>query len=77
MNKKLYKSDNRVISGVCGGIGEYFGIDPTLVRIIWAIVAVFGGAGLIMYIICACIIPVRPAGADNYPPQDNQNYPQN
>lgn len=55
--KKLYKSQtNRKICGVCGGIGEYFNIDPTLVRVVWAI---FGcvGAGILVYIICAIVMP--------------------
>ena len=78
MNKKLYKSNNRIISGVCGGIGEFFGIDPTLVRICWAIAVFIGGTGLILYIICACIMPVYPGpGAGNNPPPENQNYPEN
>lgn len=48
--KRLYKSANKKISGVCGGIGEYFGIDPTIVRTIWACTFLFTGAGLIAYI---------------------------
>jgi len=57
MEKKLYKSaTNRKICGVCGGIGEYFNIDPTLIRIIWAIFACTG-AGVVAYLICAIIMP--------------------
>lgn len=57
MEKKLYKSaTNRKICGVCGGIGEYFNIDPTLIRIIWAIFACTG-AGIVAYLICAIIMP--------------------
>ena len=53
-NKKLYKSSvNRMLCGVCGGIAEYFNIDPTLVRLVW----VMGGAGILAYIIAAIIIP--------------------
>lgn len=57
--KKLTKStSNRMISGVCGGIGEYFNLDATLVRLIWAILTVGGiGSGLILYIIAAIVIP--------------------
>lgn len=57
--KKLTKSTtNRMISGVCGGIAEYFNLDPTLVRLIWAILTVGGiGSGLIIYIIAAVVIP--------------------
>jgi phage shock protein C len=56
--KRLYKSTlNRKICGVCGGVGEYFDIDPTLVRVIWVIAALCGTFGLWAYILCALIIP--------------------
>ena len=57
MEKQLYKSEtNRKIGGVCGGIGEYFNVDPTLIRIIWAILACTG-TGIIAYLACAIIMP--------------------
>lgn len=57
-NKKLYKSlVNRMLCGVCGGIAEYFNIDPTLVRLVWVIITLMGGAGILAYIIAAIIIP--------------------
>ena len=43
--KRLTKSNNRMICGVCGGIGEYLGIDPTVVRLLWVLLSVLGGAG--------------------------------
>ncbi|MBD4336467.1 PspC domain-containing protein, partial [Xanthomonas citri pv. citri] len=47
MEKRLYKSNtNKVIDGVCGGIGEYFNIDPTLVRLAWVVFCALGGSGL-------------------------------
>lgn len=57
--KKLLKSrTNRMICGVCGGIGKYFNIDPTLVRILWVVFSVASfGTGLLAYIIAAVIIP--------------------
>lgn len=61
--KKLYRSQtDRVFAGICGGLGEYFTIDPVLLRIIWLLVVIFTGVvpGLIAYIIAAFIIPVRP-----------------
>ena len=62
MEKKLYKSNtNKVIYGVCGGIGEYFNIDPTLVRLAWVVFCALGGSGLLAYIIMALIIPRQPA----------------
>lgn len=55
--RRLHKSENRMICGVCGGIAEYFNIDPTIVRIVLA-VAVFGyGAGLGLYILAALFMP--------------------
>lgn len=58
MNKKLYKSNtNKMICGVCGGLGEFFGIDPTIIRLIWAILALLGGMGIVAYLIAAVIIP--------------------
>ena len=48
---------NRTICGVCGGIGEYLNIDPTVIRVLWVIFACMGGAGLLAYIVAAIIIP--------------------
>lgn len=61
MEKKLYRSnDEKKIAGVCGGIAEYFRIDPTIVRLIWAAVCLFAGTGILAYIVCALIIPEKP-----------------
>lgn len=58
MNKRLYKSnENKMIDGVCGGIAEYFNIDPTLVRLAWVLFCAMGGSGFLAYIIAALIIP--------------------
>jgi len=60
MEKKLYKSDsNKMIAGVCGGMADYFEMDATLVRLLWVLFAVLGGSGILVYIICAIIIPSR------------------
>ena len=60
-NKRLYKSSvNCMICGVCGGIAEYFDIDPTLVRLGWAMFCVLGGSGVLAYIVAAIVIPRRP-----------------
>jgi len=57
-NKRLYRSStNYMLAGVCGGIAEYFDIDPTLVRLVWVIITLMGGAGILAYIIAAIIIP--------------------
>lgn len=59
--KRLYKSDrNKMLCGVCGGIAEYFNMDPTLVRLAAAAFILFGGSGLIAYILAAIIIPYPP-----------------
>ena len=56
--KKLYRSKkNRVIAGVCGGIAEYFNIDPTLVRLLWIFFVIIWGSGILAYIIEWIIIP--------------------
>ena len=59
-NKKLYKAErNKKICGVCGGIGEYLNVDPTVIRLLWVISFFFFGTGLFVYIICAFIMPNR------------------
>ncbi len=57
-NKKIYRSStNYKLAGVCGGIGEYFNIDPTLIRLAWILFSVMGGAGVLAYIIAAIVMP--------------------
>ena len=58
--KKMYKSNERKVCGVCGGLAEYFGIDPTIVRLVYAILAITYGSGLLLYIIAAIIMEDRP-----------------
>lgn len=61
MEKKLYRSKtNKQICGVCGGLAEYLNMDPTVARLIWVLVTLFAGAGLLAYIICALVIPEKP-----------------
>lgn len=58
MKKKLYKSNtDKKLCGVCGGIAEYFDVDPTIIRLVWVIFTLAGGSGLIAYIIAAIIMP--------------------
>lgn len=60
MSKRIYRSTkDRMLGGVCGGIGEYFDIDPTIVRLV-AVVFAFTGAGILAYIIAWIIIPDQP-----------------
>ncbi|HEX3027283.1 MAG TPA: PspC domain-containing protein [Clostridia bacterium] len=56
--KRLFKSTkSKMICGVCGGIAEYFNIDPSLIRIAWVIFGFMGGAGILAYFVCAIILP--------------------
>jgi phage shock protein PspC (stress-responsive transcriptional regulator) len=58
---KLYRSKkNKIIAGVCGGIGEYFNVDPTLIRLLWLFISILGGSGVLAYIIAWIIIPEEP-----------------
>lgn len=62
MEKKLYKSsDDKIIDGVCAGIAEFFGVDSTLIRVLWAVLSIFAGAGVLAYIVCALIMPRKPS----------------
>lgn len=59
--KRLYKSrSSRMIDGVCGGVAEYFGVDPTLVRITWVLLTLVGGSGILLYIAGMIIMPSNP-----------------
>ncbi len=59
--KKLYRSTkDRVLAGVCGGLGEYLNIDPVLLRVVWAVFFFAGGMGLLAYIIAWIIMPEEP-----------------
>ena len=58
MEKKLLRSKtNKKLAGVCGGLGEYLGMDPTVIRLIWVILCVCAGVGLLAYLIAALVIP--------------------
>ncbi|NLM13526.1 MAG: PspC domain-containing protein [Epulopiscium sp.] len=72
MQKKLYKSrTDRKISGVCGGLAQYFNMDSTLVRILWILFIFLGFSGVLAYVICALIIPDEPYEDYYY---DNGNH---
>ncbi|MBF1007413.1 PspC domain-containing protein [Catonella massiliensis] len=55
--KRLTKSNNRMLLGVCAGIAEYFDIDPNVVRLLWVMFCLLGGSGILGYIIAAVIMP--------------------
>ncbi len=62
MNKLYRSKKNRIIAGVCGGIGEYFKVDPTLIRLLWLLFSIVsaGAGGLVAYIVAWIIIPEEP-----------------
>lgn len=57
--KKLYRSSNRIVAGVCGGIAEYFDVDPTLIRVVYLALTLFSVAflGLLLYLIMMILMP--------------------
>lgn len=59
--KKLYRSrDERILGGVCGGIAKYVDADPTIIRLLWVLLTLMGGAGVLLYLIAWIIIPLEP-----------------
>ena len=70
-NKRLMRdTEHAKLAGVCAGIAKYLDIDVTIIRILWAFITLFGGSGLIAYIICALIMPDGP----DYTDYNNTNY---
>ena len=63
--KKLYRSrTDQMIAGVCGGLGKYLGIDPTLIRLAFVLLLLFGiGSGLLVYLAMMLLVPLEPEGA--------------
>lgn len=60
MKKRLYKIEKgKKLDGVCGGIAEYFDIDPTIIRLAWILFTACAGSGIIAYIIAAIIMPTK------------------
>lgn len=61
MEKRLYRSyTDKMLGGVCGGLGEYFDIDPVIIRVLFVIAVLFGGGGILAYIILWIVIPEKP-----------------
>jgi phage shock protein C len=59
--RKLYRSKtDRKVAGVCGGLAQYFNIDPTLIRVLFVVLAVLGGSGLVLYLALWIIVPNEP-----------------
>jgi phage shock protein C len=60
--RRLYRSQSqRMIGGVCGGLGDYLSVDPTLIRLLFVAAAVLGGHGILLYLILLLLVPVEPA----------------
>lgn len=66
MHKRLYLSQtDKMLAGVCGGIAEYFDVDPTIIRLLWVLVTILtGGAGILAYIVMMIITPHRPRSTE-------------
>ena len=61
MKKRLYRSrKGKMLAGICGGLAEYFAVDPSLVRLACGWLCLYAGTGLLAYVVAACIIPVDP-----------------
>ena len=74
--KKLYRSrESRIIGGVCGGLGEYLGIDPTAIRLIYILLALWFGSGILAYIILLILVPEEPATTVNDNQEANHQEP--
>jgi len=58
--RKIYRSDDRVIFGICGGIADYLDVDPNIIRLLWIIFMFMGGAGVLAYIVAYFVIPEYP-----------------
>jgi phage shock protein C len=62
MQKRLKRSrQDSMIAGVCGGLGDYFGVDPTVIRLVFVLLALLGGHGLLIYLILWIVMPRQPA----------------
>jgi phage shock protein C len=73
--RRLYRNQtNKVIAGVCSGIAEYFNVDTTVVRLVWILLTILGGAGIIAYMIAYFIIPVKPIESGNATPQQIHDF---
>lgn len=67
--RRLYRSrSGRMVAGVCGGLGGYFDVDPTLVRVLFVVLALAGGPGLIAYLLLLILVPIEPLPASSTTP---------
>lgn len=73
--KKLYRSNEKKVCGVCAGIAEYFDLDPTLIRLLWVALTLMSVCfpGIILYIVFAIVMPVKPYGSPDVRPSDGND----
>ena len=64
-SKKLYKSREKKVAGVCGGLAQYCDIDPTVVRLVWALAGIFTPVGVIAYIVAMVVMEDEPSYRDD------------
>ncbi|MCK9408174.1 MAG: PspC domain-containing protein [Bacteriovoracaceae bacterium] len=75
-NQKLYRSQtNKIFAGVCGGLAEYFDVDPVVIRILFVLMVLFGGTGIILYIAAIFIVPKKPIYFNETPPLQSEIKP--
>jgi phage shock protein C len=68
--RRLCRSlSQRMIGGVCGGLGEYLAIDPTLIRVLFVLAALLGGHGILLYLILLILVPVEPGPLSGVAPE--------
>ncbi len=72
MNRLYRSTENKMLAGVCGGMAEYFQIDVSLIRLVWILMFLAGGSGLLLYIIAWIIIPEKEEEYEQKIPQDNK-----
>lgn len=77
--KKLYRSPDKMIGGVCAGIAEFLEIDPTIVRVVYALISLFtaGFGGTIVYIVLLIVMPMRPFPDYQYNEYEQNNHNDN
>ena len=75
MEGRLYRSrSERVIAGVAGGLGQYLGIDPVILRVLLVVLALVTGTGVLLYVVLWILVPLEPAGAPAGSPESQRRY---
>ena len=72
--KRVYRiEEGKKVCGVCGGLGEYFDVDPTLIRVLWLFAVLWAGFGLLAYLICAIVFPKKSEVINSDDKKDDKN----